>query len=235
MRLIKHKKNIHSQNGEDGILGLIFSKLDGVTRWCVEFGAWDGKHLSNTFALVEKGWNAVYIEGDEIKYDDLLATVNLHKNIIPINAMVQYEGSESLSALLEKTSIPSDYDLLSIDIDSYDLAVWSSYNGNPKVVVIEINSTIRPGVDQWHDGKLYFGNSFSSTLDVAKKKGYELVCHTGNMIFVRNDLVHRIGIPEIDLCLPERLFLKNWLPWGQRIVFSLSLAIKSLRSKYKCL
>jgi len=74
MSLLNYRKNIHSQNGEDGILEYIFDKLKASLpeeKWCVEFGAWDGKHLSNTFKLVENGWNGVYIEGDDIKFSDL--------------------------------------------------------------------------------------------------------------------------------------------------------------------
>ena len=67
------RKNIYSQNGEDGVISSILAQIGTNSPencWCVEFGAWDGKHLSNTFALVERGWNAVYIEGDEIKFQD---------------------------------------------------------------------------------------------------------------------------------------------------------------------
>ena len=59
------RNNIYSQNGEDGIIDQI-NKLLGFNNnsnyWCVEFGAWDGVHLSNTYNLVRNGWNAVYIE-----------------------------------------------------------------------------------------------------------------------------------------------------------------------------
>jgi len=58
--LNKFCKNIHSQNGEDGIIAEILNNLKLSTKknlWCVEFGAWDGIYLSNTFALVENGWN----------------------------------------------------------------------------------------------------------------------------------------------------------------------------------
>ena len=36
-----------------------------MKTFVVEFGAWDGKHLSNTFNLIEKGANSVLIEGEE--------------------------------------------------------------------------------------------------------------------------------------------------------------------------
>ena len=31
------------------------------------------------------------------------------------------------------------------------------------------------------------------------------------MIFVRNDLIHFIGIDDIDLAYPERLFVSDWV------------------------
>lgn len=46
--LLEHKKNVHSQSGEDGVIGAILDLLPERDRWCVEFGAWDGKLLSNT-------------------------------------------------------------------------------------------------------------------------------------------------------------------------------------------
>ena len=217
IKLIEYRKNYYSQNGEDGILEEIFKRINMASsnneKWCVEFGAWDGKHLSNTFHLVEQGWNAVYIEGDKEKYQDLLETVKQYPKIKPINAMVGFEESDSnnLNNLLSGTKIPEDFDLLSIDIDSFDLAVWQCFVGKPKVVIIEINSSIEPGILQWHDGIFCQGNSFSSTIKVAEDKGYMLVCHTGNLIFLREDLVQMIGLDNRSIHFPETLFLNNWL------------------------
>ena len=84
----------------------------------------------------------------------------------------------------------------------------NSYEGKPKIIVIEIN--LRPGILQWHNGVKFIGILFS-TLSVAKDKGYTLVCHTGNMIFVRNDLISKLNIPEEELQYPERLFFDGWI------------------------
>jgi len=116
--------------------------------------------------------------------------------------------------LLKQTEIPSDFDILSIDIDTFDLDIWESLiNYQPKVVVIEINSGIMPGILSRHNN-LYDGNSFSSTLLVAAKKGYTLVCHTGNCIFVRNDLTPKMKFPERYIDFPELLFRyeEMWMP-----------------------
>jgi hypothetical protein len=72
--LEKYKYNIYSQNGEDGIIEEVFKRLglDEFNKfWVVEFGAWDGKHLSNTFNLIKKGAASCLIEGDSTKFLDL--------------------------------------------------------------------------------------------------------------------------------------------------------------------
>jgi hypothetical protein len=234
--LNKFSKNIHSQNGEDGIIAEILNKLklgEEKNLWCVEFGAWDGIHLSNTFALVENGWNAVYIEGEPERYQDLLKTKQKFPKIFPVEAFVaRYSDEEkSLDNILAKTNISKDFELLSIDIDSYDCDVWESLsNFEPKVVIIEINSAVPPGVLWRHTDKTP-GNTFSSTLAVGIKKGYTLVCHTGNLIFVKNDLVDKLKIPKRYIDYPELLFINGWLPNDMFMPATTNALIKAMIPK----
>jgi len=118
----------------------------------------------------------------------------------------------TLDNILAKSSIPKDFEVLSIDIDSYDCDVWQSLtNYEPKIVIIEINSSAPPGV-LWRHGNKTQGNTFSSTLSVGVKKGYTLVCHTGNLIFVKSNLVDKLKIPKRYIDYPELLFINSWLP-----------------------
>lgn len=75
--------------------------------------------------------------------------------------------------------------------------------------MIEINSSIPPGVMHRHSDQKG-GNSFSSTVEVGKIKGYELVCLTGNLIFVDRSYVASINLPAEIFNNPELLFLPNW-------------------------
>ena len=68
---------------------------------------------------------------------------------------------------------------MSIDVDGLDLEIWESFLGNPIVVVIEINSGIYPGKLQ-NLSKQNSGSSFTSMVEIGEKKGYKVVCHTGN-------------------------------------------------------
>ena len=203
----KYRKNIFSQNGEDGVILEILKrlKLNPKNKWCCEFGAWDGVHGSNTFNLVKNlNYNAVYIEGEKNKY----------KKIIPFNKFVNYKKNSpsSLENILKKTPINKDFDILSIDIDSFDLAVWKSLKKyRPKIVIIEINSGLPPGIRQMH-GKGKTGNSFTSTIDYAQKNKYQLVCHTGNCIFVDKKYSKKLRIYRrfLNNKNVNLLFDKSW-------------------------
>jgi hypothetical protein len=209
-------KNRYSQNGEDGIIAKLLEMFpqDLLDHWCVEFGAVDGKQFSNTFALVENGWNAIYIEGDATTYPEL---ANLAKNwpqIIPINVWVDHQpnSKNSLDNILSGTNVTKEFDVLSIDIDSKDLEIWESLeNYRPKIVIIEINSQILPGL-LVRDSINSAGCSFSSAVSVGQFKGYTLVAHTGNCIFVRNDFLSNLNFPEKYRRSPEILFRFD-APW----------------------
>ncbi|HDQ04634.1 MAG TPA: hypothetical protein ENN23_08770 [Deltaproteobacteria bacterium] len=128
-----------------------------------------------------------------------------------ICAFVNHEGPNTLVELLLGTDMSKDFDLLSIDIDSFDWHVWYSLiNYQPKVVIIEINSSIPPGIFQTHRDRDIMGSSFTATLELGKSKGYTLVCHTGNMFFVRDDYVAAIGLSKVERDFPEVLFDYTW-------------------------
>jgi hypothetical protein len=217
----QYAKDIYSQNGEDGIIEEILKLLaikNSADSWCVEFGAWDGKHLSNTFNLVTQGWSSVMIEGDSAKFESLTQTAKDFQNMHIIKAYVsQYDTEDnSLDKLLKTTPIPNSFELLSIDVDSYDSDIWETLSDySAKVVVIEINGTVPPGVYWRHKDtpvdSLSIGTTFSEMLNIAKEKEYTLVSQPGNCIFVRNDLLSLLNMPQDLIESPELLFAKEFL------------------------
>jgi hypothetical protein len=63
--LLEFSKDIASQCGEDGILQKIFETISPNNKYCVEFGAWDGRYFSNCWNLIANhGWSGSYIEGN---------------------------------------------------------------------------------------------------------------------------------------------------------------------------
>jgi hypothetical protein len=204
---LSFRKNIYSQHGEDGILIELFRRMQVQPKWVCEFGAWDGKCLSNTFYWVTQGARAVYIESDAQRVSDLHATAREYPQIQAFEGRVEPTGSQSLDAWLSKTSIPSNFDLLSIDVDSCDYSIWKHLEMyRPKVVVIEINSSISPDIPDFvHNDQR--GTSFLPMLRLGESKRYTLVAHTGNMIFVRNSFLEQVALPLVD---PRSLYQRNW-------------------------
>ncbi len=199
--LNKYAKSVTSQGGEDGIIEKILDVIKDNNKWCVEFGSWDGKKLSNTFNLItNKGYRAVLIECEKRRYQALLRTFEGHKKVIPINAFVGFNEDICLDTILKTTEIPFDFDLLSIDIDGNDYHVWEAVkNYKPKVVVIEFNATIPSTVEfvQPRNVHITQGSSLLSTTKLAKSKGYELVATTGgNAIFVDSKYFGLFGIKD---------------------------------------
>ncbi len=192
------KFNYFSQNGEDGIIEEIFRRLDINSGWIVEFGAWDGKCTSNTFHLLEskKPFSAVYIEGDKNRYQDLLQTAKGYP-IIPVNSYVAPDGENSLDLILNKTPIPKNFELLSVDVDGIDYHLWKSLkNYTPKIVIIETDMGIPIGVKQIHSYKHRY-TSYTSMVGLGNEKGYTCVCNVGNLFFVRNDLFSKLEVQAL--------------------------------------
>lgn len=190
--LLDFQADVFSQKGEDGVIGKALEMLPTRDRWCVEFGAWDGTHLSNTRNLIEQhGYSAVLIEADPEKFKNLQKNHSSNKNVITINAFVGFHVTDGLDRILEGTPTPLDFDFLCIDIDGNDYHVWNATRRyRPKIVCIEFNPTIHTDVDfvQAADRNVNQGASLSALVRLGKEKGYELVCVLSfNAIFVRED------------------------------------------------
>jgi len=212
MELLQYRKNIYSQNGEDGVIEEVLKRLDIKEGKFVEFGAWDGIYLSNTYNLLKnKNWSGFYIEADKQKYDELKKLKDIYGDrIITANEFVGFHGETKLDFLIKKyTDFDINFDLLSIDIDSFDYQVWESLlNYKPIIVIIEVNSSIWPPREQVHVDHNTQGSSIISTIKLGKNKGYTLICHTGNCIFIRDDFIDKINLDQQYLLHPEKLHIK---------------------------
>jgi hypothetical protein len=204
--LLSYRSNIASQRGEDGVIQRIFEILPPPiqlreARKFVEFGAWDGKYLSNCFNLAEHfSWEGIFIEGNQEKFKDLIATHGNNTKLKLINKFVEIFGESTLDQILLDASFPKHFDLLSIDIDGTDYFVWESLQEfRPLVVVIEFNPTIPNDVVfvQEKNASINQGCSLSALVRLGKAKGYELICCTEwNAFFVVREHYGLFGIPN---------------------------------------
>lgn len=200
------EKDFYSQTGEDGVIEAALRVLPTTNKWCVEFGAWDGKHLSNTFHLVEKsGYSVVLIEGDLVKYRALCESYPYKERATVIGQFVGWTKDNNLDTLLAETKCPPDPDLLSIDIDGNDYHVWSAVEQyRPKLVLIEFNPTAsnRCLYVQPADPNCNQSSSPLPIVNLGKSKGYELISVVGpNLLFVDAKYFKLFNIPDNSLAV----------------------------------
>ncbi len=198
------RRNVTSQAGEDGIIERIFSMAGAENKWCVEFGAWDGRHFSNTWNLITShGWRGVLIEGDPEKFRDLQATHGKRDAVELVERFVGLAPPDDLDSILAATRIPVDFDLLSIDVDGLDWHIWRSLSRyQPRAIVVEFNPTIPNDIYfvQDPDPAVRQGSSLRALIALGKDKGYELVATTEiNALFVRADLFPVFQIADNDI------------------------------------
>lgn len=218
------KKSIYSQLGEDGIIEYIFTIIKPNNKYYVEFGGWDGIHLSNTANLrINKGWKGLLLEGDKSKVLSV-------KNRKEINLNHEFVTSKNINILLKKYKVPYSFDLLSIDIDSNDYYIWKNLTDfRPTLVVVEINPGIKNDLplsaienkSNIHepDGQTgnYFGANLHAFYNLADKKGYKLLTvNKWNAFFITNEKFKNFCIKPItkEKMLKEYVVIEKY--WATR-------------------
>jgi hypothetical protein len=194
--------NVTSQGGEDGVIRKILDTV-GIRGpgWCVEFGACDGQRDSNTWDLVKNnGWKAVYVEPEPGFFVQLKAHCEATPGTWCFNDFVSWEGTSSLEAILARTPIPEEFELMVVDIDGADYYVWETLEKyHPQIVCIEFHRLINPSVFYVPSKEVAMNrpSSLRALYELGKRKGYELVCVINwNAFFVRREHFEKFGISD---------------------------------------
>uniref|UniRef100_A0A6C0DWR1 Methyltransferase FkbM domain-containing protein n=1 Tax=viral metagenome TaxID=1070528 RepID=A0A6C0DWR1_9ZZZZ len=194
MDLNIYQKKVLSQWGQDGVLEAIFDKIGTTNKYFVEFGSsGNDSGMGNTAYLRRRGFSGLLMDGTEKPYgNDVMDR--------QYKVEIEFISASNVNNLFEKYNVPSEFDLLSIDIDGQDFHVWNALKGyNPRVVSIEMNYHMAPGKDlvlYYDDNFMWRGNersgaSVTALKHLGNKKGYSLVATCmSDAIFVRNDLIY---------------------------------------------
>jgi hypothetical protein len=202
----RQELRVHSQNGEDGLLLHVFSKVGATNRRLVEFGIGDGRQCNAANLILNFGWSGLLMDCDATHVMRARNFYHDERGIPPQRLRIEecLVTRDNIDAVLERYGTKAEIDLLSIDIDGNDYWVWKAMQVvEPRVVAIEYNASFGasdplvavydPRFDRKakHPSGWYHGASLPALARLGSRRGYALVgCDSSgvNAFFVRRDL-----------------------------------------------
>jgi hypothetical protein len=201
------KNYFASQNGEEGIILECLNRLESNFQinkgHAVEIGGNNGLYCSNTALLLQRhGWSGLFVEADYNLY--LESKANWDKLGLPVRHQCCYVDGNNINAFVDERC-----DVLSLDTDGSDYAIFQGLKVRPKIVIVEIDSSIEPPSERVNsDG----GVGYWTMTTLALERNYFVLAHTGNVVMVRQDYAHLF--PECEphpLLEWEQYFNRGWL------------------------
>lgn len=181
----------------------IFSARGVESGICVDIGAYDGLNHSNTLELFKAGWRGLAVESQGDRFARLSEA---YRHFQAADLARQHVKPSSVVSLLQSYDIPPEFDLLSLDIDSYDYhvlaALLESYH--PTLICAEVNEVIPPplkfAVHYAPDFELdleerFFGQSLAMLAELAQRHGYHVLHMRYQDVFLI-DARAAVGQPE---------------------------------------
>ena len=203
-----------SQTDEDGILLWLFTALDIAQGTAVELCCGDGIECNVANLVVNHGWRALMVDGDERNVADarLFHETNRDSGRWPPTVAHAWVTAEGVNDLCRANGFHGEVELLSLDLDGVDWWVWRALTDvRPKVVVAEYQAHLGPDAAltvpydpafkaTWRDRAcVHGGASLAALVKLGREKGYRLIGHNAlcfNAFFLREDLLPEV-FPEI--------------------------------------
>lgn len=132
------------------------------------------------FLIADREISGVFVEADSEKFAVLGTVYSQFPNCTLIRTRLT---PLNVNEVLSVSGLPSNFDFLSVDIDSFDLELLEAILGSgwtPKLISIEINEKIPPPIrfsvnfscDWLWPGDHFYGCSLAAVLDMASDFGY---------------------------------------------------------------
>jgi hypothetical protein len=202
-RLNRYEARVYSQNGEDGILAYLVSRIGAASRSFVEFGIGDGSECNSANLSLTFGWRGLLLEADPELADRARQFYGSRPTAPDVAIVTARATPATIDGLLRRHGVDGEVDILSLDIDGNEYWLWQAISAiDPHVVVAEYNASFGPersvtvpyreGFDRYraHPSGFYHGASLTALTKLAESKGYMLVgCESRgvNAFFVKRE------------------------------------------------
>jgi hypothetical protein len=176
------RTRVCSNLDEQQVIARYVAQRADVTPYVVDIGASDGVTMSNTFALFREGWEGLAVEFGATEF----AALARHYAHLPRASLARAKVTPlNVLALLRAHSVPTEFGVLSLDIDGYDHFVLAEIlkEFRPFLICAEVNEKIPPPVKftvlwnpeyAWRTDH-FFGQSLSQLHTLCESHQYALV------------------------------------------------------------
>jgi hypothetical protein len=229
---LKTRKRDNSYGGEFAYLNSLLERVNIQGGYTVDVAASDGVSLSCTLGFFSAhNWHGLAVEMDPDKFAALAFVYAQFANVKLARCKVT---PRNIVALLQGNEVPSDFTLLNLDIDSYDLHVIDELlkkGFRPRIISMEVNEKIPPPLyftvnfDDAHfwKGDHFYGCSLTAAGSVVKSYGYKLESlQLNNAMFVHdsvaNGMIQDLSVEEAyDTGYRNRADRKTLFPWNSSV------------------
>jgi hypothetical protein len=181
-----------SQNGEDGIIDYLCTRLSRRDRYFIEIGAANGLENNTSWLAIARRYGGLMIDGDAGKLAECERAFGRMNWALHFAAMmIDRENVSEVSRL----ALLRNPDVFSLDIDSFDYYVAEALlqiGFRPKIFIIEYNSAFGPersvtvpykqpfNRHREHPSGYYFGASVTALRRLFDRYGYRFVTVDAN-------------------------------------------------------
>ena len=202
---------IFSQNGEDGILNYLITKLEIKKPNFIEIGVGDYSECNTRFLYESYYSSGLIIDCIDDFSQKVRNNVNLWKG--DLRVIKKFVNSKNIREVI-LANCDFTVDLISIDIDGIDYWVLKNFPPiNSKIFVIEYNALFGsnleitvPNIDnfsreRYHNSFLCYGASLNAYINLMNEKGYYFLGVNrlrNNAFFISKIYSKQIYFPKID-------------------------------------
>jgi hypothetical protein len=220
--LNRYEARVYSQNGEDGILAYLLSRIGAASRSFVEFGIGDGSECNTANLSLTFGWRGLLMEADPDAAEQARRFYRSRPTAPDVAIVTARATPDTIDDLLRRNGMAGEVDVLSLDIDGNEYWLWQAISAiEPRVVVAEYNASFGPkrlltvpyreDFDRYreHPSGFYHGCSLAALAKLGEAKGYVLVgCESrgANAFFVKRDA----AAGKLEAVDPADAFFPLW-------------------------
>lgn len=184
-------------------------------RIAINVGARDGVDHDPVYELYQHGYTGILFEGDSKMLPILRDNMKKVNDSGKIFIIEEFARVHKMSSIMKFYNIPKEFDVLKVDIDSYDYAILRSILVSgylPRIVLVEMNVDIPPPI-QWYldetvhskyEQKYGWFGSYGGSPDAF----YELMA-TYNYRLIDMSIYDEFVDPECARCEHNLWFIKN--------------------------